>query len=79
MPTQQTKDTLTFRLHAAKRKELDRVADVLDRDRSYVISEAIETYLDLHRWQLAHIQRGLKQAERREFANEKEIARAFKR
>ncbi len=35
-----------------KREALDAVASALDRDRSYVINEAIEAYLDIHRWQM---------------------------
>jgi predicted transcriptional regulator len=73
------KTTITFRLDADKRETLDAIAQVADRDRSYVLNEAIDAYLDAHEWQIEHIKRGLRQAEAGQFATEKEVARAFAR
>lgn len=42
---------------------MDELAAVLDRDRSAVINEAIDAYLDLHQWQVERIQRALAEAE----------------
>jgi len=71
------KTTITFRLDADKREALDAIAEVADRDRSYVLNEAIDAYLDVHQWQIEHIKKGLRQAEAGQFAAEKEVARAF--
>ena len=57
-----SRETISFRLESEKREALDAVAAALDRDRSYVINEAIEAYLDVHRWQTDHIRQGLRQA-----------------
>ncbi len=46
---------VSFRTEPAKITALDHVADALDRDRSYVINEALDAYLELHRWQAEHI------------------------
>jgi predicted transcriptional regulator len=73
------KTTITFRLDADKREALDAIAEVADRDRSYVLNEAIDAYLDVHQWQIEHIKKGLRQAEAGQFAAEKEVARAFAR
>jgi predicted transcriptional regulator len=73
------KTTITFRLEADKREALDAIAEVADRDRSYVLNEAIDAYLDVHQWQIEHIKKGLRQAEAGQFAAEKEVARAFAR
>jgi predicted transcriptional regulator len=73
------KTTVTFRLNADKREALDAIAEVADRDRSYILNEAIDAYLDAHQWQIAHIKKGLRQAEAGQFATEKEVARAFAR
>jgi predicted transcriptional regulator len=73
------KTTITFRLDADKREALDAIAEVADRDRSYVLNEAIDAYLDAHQWQIEHIKKGLRQAEAGQFATEKEVARAFAR
>ena len=73
------KESVTFRLDAAKRKELDAVAQALDRDRSWVLAEAVEAYLDVHRWHVAQIREGLRQADAGEFATDEEVAAAFDR
>jgi predicted transcriptional regulator len=73
------KESVTFRLDAAKRQELDAVAQALDRDRSWVLAEAVEAYLDVHRWQVTQIREGLRQAEAGEFASDEEVAAAFGR
>ena len=73
------KSTITFRLDSAKREALDTIAEVNDRDRSYVLNEAIDAYLDVHEWQVEHIKQGLRQAQAGQFATEKEVRRAFAR
>jgi RHH-type rel operon transcriptional repressor/antitoxin RelB len=74
-----SRETISFRLESEKREALDAVASALDRDRSYIINEAIEAYLDIHRWQLDHIREGLRQANAGEFATEAEVKSAFSR
>ena len=73
------KQTITFRVEARKKKALDIVAEGLDRDRSYVLNEAIDNYLDVHRWQEAHIREGLRQADAGKFAKDSEVSAAFAR
>ena len=74
-----SKDTITFQLSPQKRAALDEIAGELARDRSAVLNEAIDLYLELHRWQVAHILSGIKQADAGEFASEAEVSAAFKR
>jgi predicted transcriptional regulator len=50
--------SLSFRTEEGKRAQLDAIAKALDRNRNWVINEAIEYYLDLHRWQLEEIKKG---------------------
>ena len=73
------KTTISFRTDTATRDELDKVAAALDRDRSHVLNEAVEIYLDLHRWQMEHIAEGLRQADAGEFVDEAEWRAAFER
>lgn len=73
------KSTVTIRLGTKERDELDSIAETLDRDRSYVISEAVRQYLDVRRWQIAHIQEGIRQADAGEFATDAEVAKFFNR
>ncbi len=70
---------VSFRAEAGKVEDLDRIAEALDRDRSYVLNEAISAYLEIYRWQVEHIKEGLRQADAGEFASDQEVARAFKR
>jgi predicted transcriptional regulator len=74
-----SRETISFRLESGKREALDAVASALDRDRSYIINEAIAAYLDVHRWQLDHIREGLRQANAGEFAAEAEMKATFSR
>lgn len=70
--------SVSFRVGAEKIELLDAIAEALDRDRSYVINEAISAYLEIYRWQIEHIKEGLRQAEAEEFASEREVARVLK-
>jgi len=70
---------VSFRTYENKIKSLDAIAEALDRDRSYVLNEAISAYLELYRWQINHIEEGLRQAEAGEFATEGEVDKALRR
>jgi RHH-type transcriptional regulator, rel operon repressor / antitoxin RelB len=72
-----SKDNVTFRLERDKRSALDAIAAGLDRDRSYVLNEAITAYLEIHQWQLEEIQKGITEAESEDFANEAEVDTMF--
>ncbi|HTO85677.1 MAG TPA: CopG family transcriptional regulator [Methylomirabilota bacterium] len=74
-----TKTTVTFRLDAKKRAQLDAIADGMDRDRSYVLTEAVDAYLDVHQWQAEHIRKGLSEARAGRFATDAEVKRTFAR
>ncbi|MEK7144556.1 MAG: CopG family transcriptional regulator [Patescibacteria group bacterium] len=76
--TEIEKDTVTFRIPTQKRTELDRVADGLLRDRSFVLNEAVDAYLDTKRWQIAHVEGGLKDAKAGRFASARDVERAYK-
>ena len=50
-----------------------------DRDRSYLINEAISIYLEMHQWQVEEIQRGVSEADAGDFATEDEVNAVFAR
>ncbi|MDX8498191.1 CopG family ribbon-helix-helix protein [Mesorhizobium sp. VK4C] len=54
--------------------KLDQLAEKVDRSRSYVAAQAIEDYVAREEWQLAEIEAGLDEADRGEFASEKDLA-----
>jgi predicted transcriptional regulator len=72
------KETVTFRIDGEKKQALDAVAAGLDRDRSYILNQAVDNYLDLHRWQVEHIKNALRQAKAgKGFASDQEVKQAF--
>ena len=71
--------TVSFRIEETKKNRIDLLANLQDRDRSYIINEALDTYLDLMDWQQEHIEEGLRQADAGDFADESEVAAAFDR
>jgi predicted transcriptional regulator len=50
---------ISIRLDEPTKAELDEIAQSLDRDRSWVINEAIKSYLEVQRWNHAQIGKGL--------------------
>ena len=73
------RETISFRLETDKKEKLDAIAASLDRDRSYLLNEAIDAYLEVHQWQIKHIREGIRQADAGEFASEAQVAAAFAR
>ena len=57
------KQTVSFRLESEKVAALDALADSLDRDRTYLLGEAVQAYLETQRWQLEQIQAGITEAD----------------
>ena len=64
----------TVRLPDETVAKLDQLAEKVDRSRSYVAAQAIEDYVAREEWQLAEIEAGLDEADRGEFASEKDLA-----
>lgn len=67
------KETMTVRLESGTRKTLDGIASALDRDRTYVVIQALEAFIDVHQWQVEHIQQGLREANEGKFVSEGEM------
>jgi predicted transcriptional regulator len=57
------KKTISFRLDAERVAELDELGKAQARDRTFLLNEAVEAYLDVQRWQLAHIKESIRQAD----------------
>ena len=57
------KQAINFRLENSKITALDHLAKSLDRDRSYLLTEAVDSYLDLHQWQIEQIREGIREAD----------------
>ena len=57
------KQLIRFQIDSDKVDALDALAKALDRDRTYLLNEAVESYLDLQQWQLEHIKASIRQAD----------------
>ena len=71
------KTTLSFRTDEETKSRLDSLAGSQRRDRSFLINEAIEQYLELNDWQETQIRAGIEEADRGEFATEEEVEAVF--
>ena len=58
---------------------LDALAESLDRDRSYLLNEAVEHYLELNEYHIKLIKKGLRAAERGGFVPDAEMKRLMAR
>ena len=72
-------DTISVRIARKKKAALDAIATQSGRDVSFVIDQALNAYLELHAWQVEHIEEGMRQADAGEFASEVEVREAFAR
>ena len=68
---------VTVRMPAERRDALDDLARALDRDRSYLVNEAITQFIEAQEGWAAHLREGLRQADAGEIASGDEVAGAF--
>jgi predicted transcriptional regulator len=69
------KVNVTVRLEKEAVEFLDTLAKSLDRDRSYLIKEAVESFISLHRWQIEEIHKALAEAKAGDFVSDAEMER----
>lgn len=50
--------SLSFRTSKDKAEQLEQLATAMDRPKSWVLQQALEAYLDLQAWHVAHIEQG---------------------
>jgi RHH-type rel operon transcriptional repressor/antitoxin RelB len=70
---------LTLRLDPKLKKQLDRLSRAMNRSRSFVAAEAIREYVALNDWQIEEIKKGLAEADRGQFATDKDVERTLKK
>jgi len=74
-----TQRTISFRIPAKKVESLDELANEMDRDRSYLLNEAVEHYLRLNEHHIRLIKNGLRAAERGDFVPDAEMKKLMAR
>ncbi len=70
---------ISLRIEESKVEELDHLAEVTQRDRSFLINEAIENYLEVQKWQIDHIKAAMAQADAGSFASDEDISKVLKK
>ena len=71
--------TISAKLEPSVAKKLDLLAKATARSRSFLVAEAIESYVKDQAWQIQAIQQGIKEADRGNFATDKEVKKTFKK
>jgi predicted transcriptional regulator len=71
--------TVSAKLEPAIAEKLDLLAKATARSRSFLVAEAIETYVKDQAWQIQAIQEGIKEADRGNFATDEEADKAFEK
>ena len=66
------KVNITVRLDPDTVAFLDKLAEVEDRDRSYLIKRAVANFVQLHRWQIEEIEKAVKEADAGLFLSDEE-------
>ena len=71
--------TISFRTDAKKVKALDALASMEDRDRSYLLNQAVDNYLDLQLYHIELIEKGVRQADAGELVDHSEVEKLVAR
>ena len=71
------KVSVTVRLDEDTVAFLDKLGEVEDRDRSYLVRKAVANFVELHRWQIEEIEKAVKEADEGLFASDEEVEQMF--
>lgn len=71
--------TISFRIRSDAVDTLDALAESLDRDRSYLLNEAVEQYLELNEYHARLIAKGLRAAKEGKFVAHGEVKRMIEK
>ncbi len=69
------KVNVTFRMEKDRVKVLDELGTCYDRDRSYLVNEAVEEYLARRQWQLEQVMQARAEVKEGKFLTEEEFLR----
>ena len=70
---------VTFKTSKENVAFLDEIAKGTSRSRSAVLEQSIDVMKDIYDWQIAHVEKGIKQIENGEVASQKEVDAFFKK
>ena len=68
---------LTLRLDDELKERLEKLAQSTRRSKSFLAAEAIREYVELNDWQISEIKKAVKEADRGEFASDREVRKVL--
>ncbi len=74
---QMSKEAFTVRTESKKVKQLDQLANKMERSRNYIVNQAIDNLLEVQAWQTERVREGIKAANEGRFVSEREMKRIF--
>jgi Predicted transcriptional regulator len=69
--------TISARIDAKTAKKLEKLSEATNRSKSFLASEAIHKYVEEQTWQIEAIKEGIKEADKGNFATDKEVKKVF--
>jgi predicted transcriptional regulator len=66
--------TLSFRVRPEKARQLEELAAATERPKAWLLEQALDAYLEIQAWQVAHIEKGLRELDRGESVPHAEVA-----
>src|ERR1700691_841498 len=73
------KQTMTIRIDPDVRGALDSLAAAADRDRTWIVNQALTAYIETYQWQIEHIRQGVREANAGKFASAGEVENVLAR
>lgn len=69
--------TVTIRMELELKQRLERLAEAMQRSKSFLAVQAIRDFVDVNEWQVQEIEQAVAEANRGEFASDEEVAAVF--
>jgi predicted transcriptional regulator len=67
--------SVSFRTPSSKLEKIDKLAGAQHRDRSYILNEAIDQYLDMEDYHTSLVEQGLRDSEAGKTVSHEEVGR----
>jgi predicted transcriptional regulator len=72
-------NTVTARLDPETNAKLEKLAKATIRSKSFLVAEAVRTYLQEQSWQIEAIEQGIQEADAGSFASDEDVQSVFSR
>ena len=69
--------TMTIRLKTDLKQQLDRLAKVTSRSKSFLAAEALRDFIEINEWQIREISDAIKEADDGDFASDEEVNKVY--